>query len=363
VVAISSQVWATPTSYETYDYNQSTADIGRGGLHDYSPDNSAGMLANPAILAFVSGFHSTILDLQVTANGLTTVSNLQSNPPTQSNLNSYFGQNIYAGANAYSTLEFPYFGFAIYDSLYADVWGSDPAFPALNIESLQDLGYMAGFAFSINPNLGVGVNLKRVTRYSVLTSIGASNLSGTTTIQDTIKGAATGSGYGGDIGLLYRGEGSIHPTFSVDWKDAGWITFTPASGSTSTPPPLQDNLTVAVEFGQHYLGVGWMAGAEYRHFLNWDMDNSKKLNFGGELDLGIADVRTGLYEGYSTFGASIDLWLLTIDAAEYTVERGIYAGQNSDPRLQVGIRLEAALDPSFNVVEIGGKRRRLKQRR
>ena len=352
-------------TYETYDYNQNVADLGRGGLHEISPTNGASMLANPAILGFVRGFHSVPLSLQLGANGQQTLTNLQTNPPSQSNLNSYFGQNIWVGADAYSTFEFPFFGFALYGTSYADLWASNPAYPSLNIETLEDLAYVVGFGVPVSKEIAIGMNFKRITRYGAIVTVGPSSLvtENTSQIQSQIQSAAGGTGYGIDLGLLYRGESSIHPTFSVDWKDAGWVTFTPNASGGTAPPQLEDNLNVAVEFSQNYLGVGWLAGAEFRHLINWNIDSSKKINFGAELDLGLLDARCGLYEGYFTYGTSVDLWILTIDAAEYTIERGIYAGQSSDARIQLGLRIEAGLDPDFNFVSFGGKHRHLKQRR
>ena len=353
-------------TYETYDYNQSAADLGRGGVHDYSPTNGLAMLANPAILGFVSGFHATLANVQLGASGTTTITNVQNavSSSSSTSIDNYFGENVWAGGTGSTCFEFPYIGIAAYKTAYVDAWASDPAYPAFNVEGIYDTGYVIGTALPFGKEFAMGFNFKQISRQAGLVSIGASSIANFSTVASTdLKAFGSGTGYGVDWGMLYRSEAAVHPTFSLDWKDAGWVTFTPTTTGGTAPTPLEDNLIAAFEVSQSYLGFGWRAGAEFRHLLNWDVDTSKKINLGLELDLGIVEPRMGLYEGYFTYGASIDLWILTLDAAEYSVERGIYAGQQQDSRFQIGLRVEAGLDPDFLSLEIGGKRRRLKQRR
>ena len=89
----------------------------------------------------------------------------------------------------------------------------------------------------------------------------------------------------------------------------------------------------------------------------------KKIHVGAEIQLGFMDVRAGFYQGYFGYRLGIDLWLLQLDAALYTVEKGIYAGQTPEQKLQVGLLFDMEFDPNFKLTETGGKRRKLKQRR
>jgi hypothetical protein len=349
---------------EVYEYNQSVADLGRGGVRIPRDTDGRGMLYNPATLAFNKGVRWSILDFQGGINGLSNATLFQNSPPSQSTIAQYYGDNIWIGASGASALAFPNFGFAAYGNVSLDFLASNPVYPTIDINGIYDYGLEFGTAFNLTPSLALGFNVKRVVRTGGTATLGPgiilSPSFGTSTIQNALT--ATGVGYGGDVGLLWRGDSLLNPTVSVCWQDIGYTTFYPSLGSPS-PPPLEDNLTLGLSTYQSLLGFGWGAGIEYRHINNVDVDISKKFNAGLELDLGIIDARGGYYQGWPTYGASVDLWLLTLDAAQYTIERGAVAGQNPDTRIQVGLTFEAGFDPFFTLTDFGGKKRRLKQRR
>jgi len=364
VGACSAIVRAQTIPSETYDYNQNVADLGRGGVHNIDPTVGSSFLANPAVLAFVKGFQWSILDIQAGVDGASVYNTYTQHPISTANLPYYFGQNVWLGGAGYSALAVPNFGVAAYGSTYTDFILHDPAYPTMNLEGYLDYGFVVGSAMQLNENFALGLNVKHITRQGSQTTLGPSTLLTGTLGSGTLTNllAVAGSGYGMDLGALYKATSTFNPTVSLAWKDVGWTTFAPNAGQTG-PPPIEDNLVLGVTVGQSVLGVGWLAGFEFRHMLNWDVDSSKKFNFGTELNLALIDLRAGLYEGYMTYGASVDLWILTIDAAQYTVERGIFAGEIADQRYQVGVRMEASLDPNFILQDIGGKNHRLKQRR
>ena len=64
-----------------------------------------------------------------------------------------------------------------------------------------------------------------------------------------------------------------------------------------------------------------------------DDDLHKRLHFGLEARLPtVLSLRCGLYQGYGSFGGSLDLGILQVDYASYAEEIGSYAGQRSDRR-------------------------------
>ncbi len=68
----------------------------------------------------------------------------------------------------------------------------------------------------------------------------------------------------------------------------------------------------------------------------YDQDDSfgKRIHFGAEVGLlkNHFLLRAGLNQGYSSFGAEVDLWLFKLSYANYQEEIGIYAGQDKDKR-------------------------------
>jgi hypothetical protein len=354
----------TSFAQEVYEYNQSVADLGRGGVRLPRDTDGRAMLYNPAMLAFTKGVRWSILGVQGGINGVSNLTLYQNSPPSQTTISQYYGDNVWLGASGASALAFPHFGFAAYGNVSLDFLASNPVYPTINVQGFYDYGMELGWAFNITSNLAFGANIKRVTRTGGTASIGPgvilSPSFGASTIQNALT--ATGVGYGTDVGFIWRGETAFNPTMSLCWQDAGSTTFTPSAGSPA-PPSLEDNLVLGLTTFQSYDGFGLGGGLEYRHINNVDVDISKKFNAGAEVDLGLIDVRGGVYQGWFGYGASVDLWLLTLDAAQYTIERGAVAGQNPETRIQVGLTFEAGFDPNFSLTDFGGKKRRLKQRR
>jgi hypothetical protein len=51
----------------------------------------------------------------------------------------------------------------------------------------------------------------------------------------------------------------------------------------------------------------------------------------------ILSVRAGAYQGYATAGATLDFWLVKLDAATYAEELGLEAGQRPNRRHMVQV--------------------------
>lgn len=355
---------ANTFAQEAYENIQTIQDLGRGGVTLPSDTDARAMLYNPAMLSYMKGFHWTLLNFQGGVSGGSTLTLLQTTPIGPTTLASYYGKNIWAGGNGFTALAMPNFGLAVYGNYSMDFMLTNPASPSMNVENFTDYGFWIGTSYSLTKNLSFGLALKRITRTGGSTVLGPATILSPTFSQTTIQNAisANGTGYGADVGLIYKGESAFNPTLSVNWQDVGYTYFYPAVG-LSGPPPIMDNLILGATFNQSLAGFGWGGGIEYRHTRNVEYEVSKKIHMGLELNLGVADIRGGFYQGWMTYGASVDLWFLNFDAAVYKVERGTYAGQMGDDRIQIGTSFEAGFDADFKLVDAGGKKRRLKQRR
>jgi hypothetical protein len=353
----------TAKAQEIVEYNQSLNDIARGGVRVLKDEDGAALLYNPAILAFNKGVRWSVFNLGFGINGQSTLDLVQNFPLSNpANLPQYYGKNIYTGINGWSSMSYPNFGFAAYSSNYLDFIITNPVSPQMNMESYIDYGFVFGGAFLINENLSFGINFKRVVRTGGNAIIDTPTLMGGVSPATLQSALTTGTGYGGDIGLLWRGKSAFNPQVSLVWQDIGYTWFYPNSGTTS-PPPLKENLILGVTANQSLGALGWAAGIEYRHIRNTDWELSKKIHTGIEVNAGIIDVRGGFYQGWAAYGLSVDLWFMSLDYAAYGVERGVYSGQNVDWRNQIGLSFDAGFDADFNLTDGGGKRRRLKQRR
>jgi hypothetical protein len=207
------------------------------------------------------------------------------------------------------------------------------------------------------------LNLKRITRKGDILTFGPSFL--TTVTQTTLLDSFSNEGiaYGADLGYEIKFSSPFNPIIEIMWKDVGYSTFNPSSGSAGSPPHIDDNLILGLTSHAEFAGFGYAAGIEYKHIRTTYEQLGKKLHFGAELSIPLVDIRAGFYQGYTTMGATIDMWFFQLDLATYSVEKGVYPGQNEDKRAQIGLSMNMGFDANFNLTGAGGRRRNLKQRR
>lgn len=96
----------------------------------------------------------------------------------------------------------------------------------------------------------------------------------------------------------------------------------------------QGNVGIALRKG--FAGFGLIGAIDYMDLtqnVGEDNDWAKRLHMGIEFQLPtILSLRAGLNQGYGTFGATVDIWLVRLDFATYAEEVGAYSGQRSDRR-------------------------------
>jgi hypothetical protein len=79
------------------------------------------------------------------------------------------------------------------------------------------------------------------------------------------------------------------------------------------------------------LVLGFLGGACDNAFES--LGDKKKVYLGGEFSFKkFLSLRAGLYQGYLTAGATLDLWILHLSYATYAAEVGMFPGQVSDRR-------------------------------
>lgn len=337
--------------------------LGMGGVRLSTGEDAAVMLWNPAGLHFSQGLRLDLFNLGLGTNGyqnyqtfteLGTIHGLDDLTPL-------FGKPFNVGLNGYAAMSLPNVGFAVYDEGWTDLMFNNPAFPELNVAYYNDYGYALGGAFGAG-GAAFGLSVKRITRMGGIRTIGADMLDGFDTSTVASMFTDEGVGYGLDLGFMYKAPAPLNPTVSVAWQNVGHTQFQLTKG-TVTPPGIRDNLVLGASVDGSVGLAGMAAGVEYRHVGLQGEQLGKKIHMGAEVNLLNMDFRAGFYQGYTTYGFGLDLFLFRLDAAMYSAERGAYAGQTPDERLTVGLSASFGFDPDFNLISIGGKSRKLKQRR
>lgn len=362
-IAVGAMLGGPTEAAELRSFGQNIRALGMGGVRLYTGEDAAVLLWNPAALHHNQGLRLDIFNLGLGTNGYQNYQTFTELGTIQGldDLNPLYGKPFNVGVNGYAAMAFPNVGFAVFDEGWTDLMFNNPAFPELNVTYYNDYGYALGAAFG-GGGFSFGASVKRITRSGGKQTIGAELLNGFDTSRVTSMFTDEGIGYGVDLGLMYRAPVIFSPTISLAWQNVGQTEFQLTKG-TVTPPGIRDNLTLGATIDGSIGLAGMAAGIEYRHIGTQGEQLGKKIHMGAEVSLLNMDFRAGFYQGYTTYGFGLDLFLFQLDAALYSAERGAYPGQTKDERINVGVSATFGFDPDFNLISIGGKGRKLKQRR
>jgi len=344
-----------------------------GGVYVFNEHDGGSFMQNPAYTCFVKGLNWSIFDVDVGVGDVNEYDFIKTNlldtgtSPTFSELSQYYGKSVWVGLGGYTSLSMPCFGVAGTYGAIVNFEMYNPAFPSLHTFYQTDYGFSLGGGIPLGPSLAFGMDVKRISRSGGPYEFGPDTVTtltdsaALTTLTESVKNA--GTAYGLDAGLVARfSSAAMNPTVSLSWKDVGSSSFVKTNG-TEAPNMQKDNLVLGMTVDGSVPLFGFSAGLEYRHITETGEQIGKKLHLGTELNIAMFDIRAGFYQGYTTYGLGIDLWIFQLDAALYSVEKGIYPGQSPEKRGKVGLLLDLEFDPDFKLVDAGGKRRRLKQRR
>lgn len=320
---------------------------------------------NAAGLARVEGYSFKIIGANVGASTnsqrLIDQAKESESALTASSLQGLFGETYFAETSVQSGMVIPFFGVGAYSSNYTTEIFNNPVFPTFNVDFFSEYGYVIGGAFSLGGNVSLGVTGRHVKRWSGQADILVTDLIGTTD-KDLIESRMQDKGTGEALDISFLAsipEQNID--FAVVWKDIGNTAFRVDAGKG--PEQQEDNLAFGISKIAKYNVFDMTYSFQYDHIRQANEPLSKKLHFGTEFSFGPVDVRAGLSQGYLTYGAGIDLWLVSIDAAAYSEELGSSIGERRSDRYQASISLNLDFDQAFKLRSESGKKRRLMQRR
>lgn len=356
--------WAQ--DYELYEGYRSIRAMGMGGAYIAVVRDNDALYYNPAALRYMDGMTIELANIGFGLNGIDVYNDLSSFPsnPTPTDYDQLFGNNIWLNGSAKSTLTLPYFGFGVLRDYNVQFYARDPGFPTIKTYYKEDTVATLGFAVPLGPDGSMGFNLKRTQRVggysSELDPASITDPDALSGLADQFKNA--GIGYGIDFATMYTVPMPLNPTVAIVWQDVGSTAFQKSAG-TDAPPRIKDNISIGVGTLVDLPGFDWVTSLEYRHANNNGIDMGKKLHLGTEVSLPLIDLRAGYNQGYWSYGAGIDFWLMRFDAVSYTEEIGVYPGQNPDNRIMLGLTLDLSFDANFNFTDNKGRKRKLKQRR
>lgn len=356
-------------SAQLNSYHENIRNLGMGGVRVADKHTAMALAWNPAYLGYNSGLNMTLFDAGLGINGLQTYNSFVNVDWSQglSSFNGLYGKPLWVGAMGIGALSFGNFGAYFYRGYDLMALLKDPVLPTLDVSYFQDDFYILGYGYKFDSGFSVGTNFKRVVRRGGSKSIPTSSLldpSFLSNIKNNIINElnAEGTGFGFDIGMAYQMPTLLHPTISISWQDVGYTSFKPKDPAQPIAA-LRENLILAATFDQEFPLIGIAGGLEYRHIRNSDEQLGKKIHLGGELNFLFFDLRAGLYQGYTSYGAGISLWLIQLDVVSYSNEQGVFPGQTPQNRVQLALNMNLSFDPDFNLINEKGEKKSLKRRR
>jgi hypothetical protein len=310
--------------------------------------NPAGVAAYTRLSLHIAAVDLTISDWVIT--GWKTLSEIKS--PSGSTLNQFMGENISARAGATSAVLAP--GFALiglYD-VQGALYAKNQAFPQIEYGYQTTSGVQAAFAYSVTDGrkrglgkknaeflnewrLGVGAKLlTRTGGYRLMTATELFTI-GNTTLSSLVGG--TGTGYGFDLGVqrIQRLNPGVTAYWGAAFLNIGDINF--GNGAS----PLRGDLSTG--FGLRFKeGMASFTLAYDIQQLNHEADFGKRQNFGAKVGLPLLDLFGGLHQGYLTYGAAFDIWILRVTGSVYREQLGAYNEQ--DPEDRFALRVDFKMD-------------------
>ncbi|MBC7420480.1 MAG: hypothetical protein H7328_07095 [Bdellovibrio sp.] len=324
------------------------------------------LFVNAAALARVEGFDFIVGQVQggVSKDAERFITQAQGNSSnlTLADVSQLYGKTLTADISARSGLVMPYFGVGAYSQNYLVETFSNPTFPTFNANFISDYGYAIAGAIPVGPTTSFGVTGRHVKRWGGNKDINVTDLVGNND-RDLINQTFQDHGVGNalDLSFITTFPSSLKPTLAMVWQDVGSTRFEMSSG-TQAPPSQKDNLIFGASIEHEIPHVTFTHALEYKFITTENETFSKKIHLGTEASFGLIDLRAGVSQGYLTYGAGVDLWLIKADVAFYSTELGTYAGQTKSDRYQASVTINFDFDQSFKL-NLDGKKRRLKQRR
>ncbi len=322
--------------------------LGMGGAFTAVADDENAMFYNPAGLNNIQGFHgmeilnpivevgtNTIDFYQDLDDALDASTQTERDQKTADVLTRSIGEHLHMRASLFPNVVFHNFGLGILGQGFFDGEPNHPmgeTFPLLQVRAGYDLALLLSGAHGIfGQYLQIGLTAKIIRRslvdkgYTVREIVDQDGIS----LSDDIK---HGVGIGSDVGAILRLPILFTPAIGITVQNVGDIDLDKAGKI-----PQQINAGVALKppfpLGQLVLAADVVdIGKE----LGNDNDQYKRLHLGAEYSpIGMLSLRAGLNQGYPTFGATLNLWLLKIVGAYYVEEIGAFAGQRDDQRYVV----------------------------
>ena len=233
------------------------------------------------------------------------------------------------------------FGFSLVSNTQTTMTLLNNTHPMLDIQNREDRGFVTGYAFKLTPELSLGMSIKYIKRRGLMMT---SSVYSTRIIDlmdadiDSISsimrglGQQQGNSWGADLGLeYYKKTGNTEIIWGISAMDIGDTYF--KQGDTRVEVPVQKmNISTGISMKQSYGPLlDYTLSADVVR-LNHRIDHKLRYNLGFEAGTPVVRVLGGMSSGYLSYGAQVNLGLISIYAGLYEVELGYGYKQQKNQR-------------------------------
>lgn len=322
--------------------------LGMGNAFTAIADDENAAFYNPAGLADTVEGRVELLNpkIDVSTNTLDfqkDASNLKTGDTTGAvdMMRKYVGKHQHAAVTDFSNYTRHNFEIGALFKVGFDAEVNSPSYPTLQADLVNDAGLVVALAHSyMDDHLRLGATLKYIQHkrfYKEYTAVDIASSNTSYNFSDDLKSA---NKFGADLGGTYVFENETwKPRMAMVIQNIGGMDFGDYQAKATSPVvpnayKQQVNLGFAVT--RHLWVTNTTLAMDYDDLtgnVGTDTDKAKRLHMGAEIKFPkILALRLGLNQGYLSYGAGLNFWLLKLDYAFYKEEVGAYAGQREDSR-------------------------------
>jgi len=249
----------------------------------------------------------------------------------------WLGKHVHLRTGLFPNVTFHDFGLGVLGQVNMDgevqnVGGQDTLF----VRGVYDLALMASGATGLklfHNSLKIGITGKLIYQQSIDQSYTETDLVQNDGL-DLRQGLVKGNGIGVDLGAMYLFPVALEPSIGLTVLNIGDVNMGEA-GTLEQQLNLGGALKLPLVLGKLLLAVDVM---DVTSQLPNDQEFWKKVHAGGELRFPvILSIRGGVYQGYPSYGFTVDLKYLKASYAYYIEQLGSDIGPKLDRRNMVQV--------------------------